>query len=242
MYAVITGGSRGIGKALAYEYAKHGFDLVLTCEKNIDLLNNVKLDIEKQYKKKVIVKKGLLDENDIKDIASDIYILINNAGKCDYNMLTDVSIDRFREIVYANLEYTFFTTKLLSKYMIKKKDGVIANITSMWGILGSACEVVYSLTKAGLIGFTKAYAKELKDANVDVIAFALGAVNTDMCKEMVSLYKDKEELEKGIAEFVKTLDDGRMYEPNEIAEKIYDYISKKDFSSGDIIELNNGLK
>lgn len=238
MYAVITGGSRGIGKALAYEYAKHGFNLVLTCEKSLDLLAKIKDDIESNYRKKVIIKKGLLTDEDIKDISSDIYILINNAGKCDYNLLTDVSIDKYRELVETNLEYTFLTTKLISKYMIKKKQGVIANITSMWGILGSSCETIYSMTKAGLIGFTKAYAKEVMSSGVDVIAFALGAVNTDMCKMMAT----NEVMKKGIDEFVKTLDGGRMYEPSEVATKIYDHISKNEYKSGDIIEINNGLR
>ena len=157
MYIVITGASRGIGKALAYKFAEHGYDLVLTCEKNIDVLNSIKKDIEERFKRKVIAIKGEIEENVLPD---DIYILINNAGKCDYNLLQDVSIDKYKELVYSNLDYTFLTTKLVSKKLLKVKQGIIINISSMWGILGSSMETIYSMTKGGINAFTKALANE----------------------------------------------------------------------------------
>ena len=170
MFAVITGASRGIGKALAYKFASGGYDLILTCEKNIKILDDIKIDIENMFNRKVIIKKGLLEE---KDLPNDIYILINNAGKCDYSLFQDVSYDKYKEIVYANLDYTFLTTKLISKTMIKSKLGVIINISSMWGILGSSMESIYSMTKGAINTLTKSLAKEFKDSNVDVLAFAL---------------------------------------------------------------------
>ena len=229
MYTIITGASRGIGKALAYKFAEHNYDLILTCEKNIALLNEIKSDIEKRYKRKVITIKGEIKES---DIPSDIYILINNAGKCDYNLIQDISYEKYKEIVYSNLDYTFLTTKIVSRQMIKNKQGVIVNISSMWGILGSAMESVYSMTKGGINAFTKALAKELKDSNVDVIAIALGAVDTDMNKHL----SDDEK-----RDFLKTLDGGRMWSCDETAEKIHNIITSKLYNTGDIIELNNGL-
>ena len=112
MYAIITGASRGIGRALAYKFAEHRYDLILTCEKNIDLLNDIKKDIENKFDRKVIAVKGLLDENNLPD---DIYILINNAGKCDYNLFQDITYDKYKEIIYSNLDYTFLITKAVSK-------------------------------------------------------------------------------------------------------------------------------
>ena len=229
MYAVITGASRGIGKVLAYQFAKGGYDLVLTCENNIILLESVKNDIVNKYNKKVIIKQGLLDESDLPD---DIYILINNAGKCDYNLFQDVSYDKFKEITYSNLDYTFLTTKLVCKNMIKCKQGIIINISSMWGILGSSMEVIYSMTKGGINSFTKSLAKELKYSNVDVIAFALGAVDTDMNDHLSE--SDKNEL-------LKSLDNKKMYTCNEVAEFIFYVVSNKNYLTGDIIEYNNGL-
>ena len=101
MFAIITGASGGIGRALAYKYAEHGYDLVLTCEKNVEALNNIKEDINTKYKKKVIAKKGLLENVDVPD---DIYILINNAGKCDYNLLQDVSYERYKTPLLRSME------------------------------------------------------------------------------------------------------------------------------------------
>ena len=229
MYVVITGASRGIGKALAYKFAEHGYDLVLTCEKNVDSLNTIKNEIESKFNRNVIIIKGLLSEN---DLPSDIYILINNAGKCDYSLIQDISYNKYKDIIYSNLDYTFLTTKLISQRMINDKQGVIVNISSMWGILGSSMEAVYSMTKGGINAFTKSLAKEFKDSNVDVIAFALGAVDTDMNNHL-----SKEER----IEFLKTLDDGRMLTCDEVAESIYNIVLTKKYNSGDIIELNNGL-
>ncbi len=229
MYVVITGASRGIGKALAYKFAEHGYDLVLTCEKNVDLLNTIKNEIESKFNRNVIIIKGLLSEN---DLPSDIYILINNAGKCAYSLIQDISYNKYKDIIYSNLDYTFLTTKLISQRMINDKQGVIVNISSMWGILGSSMEAVYSMTKGGINAFTKSLAKEFKDSNVDVIAFALGAVDTEMNNHL-----SKEER----MEFIKTLDDGRMLTCDEVAESIYNIVLTKKYNSGDVIELNNGL-
>ena len=229
MFAVITGASRGIGKALAYKFASGGYDLILTCEKNIKILDDVKIDIENMFNRKVIIKKGLLEE---KDLPNDIYILINNAGKCDYSLFQDVSYDKYKEIVYANLDYTFLTTKLISKTMIKSKLGVIINISSMWGILGSSMESIYSMTKGAINALTKSLAKEFKDSNVDVLAFALGAVDTEMNSHLTEDEK---------IDFLNHLENGKMWSPNEIARKIFDIIIFKKYNTGDIIELNNGL-
>ena len=230
MYVVITGASRGIGKSLAIKYAEHGFNLVLTCDKNIELLDKVKNDIEKEYNKKVIIKQGLLEEKDLPD---DIYILINNASKCDYSQFQDTTYEKYKELIYSNLDYTFLTTKLVCKNMIKSKQGIIINISSMWGILGSSMESIYSMTKGGINAFTKSLAKELNDSNVDVIAFALGAVDTDMNSHL----NDEER-----KDLLKTLDNGKMFSSDEVAELIYNTVSNKKYHTGDIIEINNGLK
>ena len=230
MNVIITGASRGIGEALSYKFASHGYDLILTCENNIDMLIQIKNDIENKYNRKVAIKKGLITADDLSD---DIYILINNAGKCDYNLLQDVSYEKYKEIIYANLDYTFLTTKLVCKKMIASHQGIIINISSMWGILGAAMETIYAMTKGGINAFTKSLAKELQGSSIDVIAFALGAVNTDM--NNVFDHTNMEEI-------LKTIYNGRMYEASEIADIIYSTVINKNYQSGDIIEVNNGLK
>lgn len=229
MFAVITGASRGIGKALAYKFASGGYDLILTCEKNIKILDDIKIDIENMFNRKVIIKKGLLEE---KDLLNDIYILINNAGKCDYSLFQDISYDKYKEIVYANLDYTFLTTKIVSQKMLKAKQGIIINISSMWGILGSSMESIYSMTKGAINALTKSLAKEFKDSDVDVIAFALGAVDTEMNSHLTEDEKK---------DFLNHLENGKMWSSDEIAKKIFDMVINKNYTTGDIIELNNGL-
>ena len=202
--------------------------ILATFASNIYRLKHI-IETSKKYGRKVIAIKGEIKKSELTD---DIYILINNAGKCDYNLIQDVSYEKYKEIVHSNLDYTFITTKLVSKQMIKNKQGVIVNISSMWGILGSSMESIYSMTKGGINAFTKSLAKELKDSNVDVIAFALGAVDTDMNRHL----SDDE-----MKDFLKTLDGGRMWSCDEIAEKIHNIVTSKMYNTGDIIELNNGL-
>lgn len=229
MYAVITGASRGIGKALAYEFAKGGYDLVLTCEKNIDMLGEIKKDISENYSRDVIIKMGLLKDS---DLPSEIYLLINCAGKCHYGVIDKVDENVFGDLVNANLKYTFFTIKELSSKLLKRREGIIINISSMWGILGASCEALYSMTKGGINSLTKALAKEYDGTGIDVISIALGAVDTDMLNGLTK--KEKELLEK-------TLDNG-FFATKEVAKNIFDIVKYKKYKSGDIIEMNNGLK
>lgn len=230
MYVMITGASRGIGKSLAYKFAEKGFDLILTCEKNISLLENVKKEISEKYNRKIIIKCGLFTKE---ELPKDIYMLINNAGKCDYSLFQDITYDKYKEIVYSNLDYAFLSTKLVASEMIKNKEGVIVNISSIWGILGSATESIYSMTKGGINALTKSLAKEFKESKVDVIAFALGAVDTEMNNHL----SDEEK-----KEFINILDGKKMFSADEVAEKISNIVMNKKYNTGDIIEINNGLK
>ena len=238
MDVVITGASRGFGLALAKIYYSKGYKLILTCENNIDLLKNefneaIELPSDKiNGNEKVLIKKGLLTEDDLKNI-NNVYMLINNAGKCIYEQFQYIEYEKYKEIVYANLDYNFLTTKVIINKMLKNKNGIVVNISSMWGIFGASMESIYSMTKGGINALTKSLSKEYKESNIDFIAFALGAVDTDMNNKLS--IEDKKIMES-------ELDNGRMFTPDEIANIIYDKISKKEYNTGDIIEINNGLK
>lgn len=228
MYAIVTGASRGIGKFTAYRFAKAGYDLVLTCEKRFDLLTDVKKDIEGKFGRKVIIKQGLLNIGDIPD---ETYVLINNAGKAYHTLLQETDKDRYREILDTNLDYTYMTTQNYIKKCLKNKQGIVLNVSSIYGLTGGSMEVAYSMTKGGLVSFTKALAKELGSSGFTFYCVCLGAVDTDMVRDNVP--KDI------LPGFVKTLKDGRLFTPDEIADNIYDIISKKDRANGSIIEINN---
>ena len=229
MYCVITGASRGIGRELAILFAKSKYDLLLTCKTNIDILNDLKSQLEKEYNTKVKIKKGHLDENDFNDI-DDLAIVINNASIADYNLLQDVNIDRYNEIIDSNLTDTFLTCKYSIPLFLKNKNGLIVNISSIWGEEGASTEVLYSMTKGGIISFTKALSKELSLSNIDCICFKLGFVDTDMNK-----YLSEEEKQ----EFIKDMKDRSLIDKRVVAEKMVSAIMNKKYTTGEIIDIEN---
>lgn len=237
MYVVITGASRGIGKALAYVYASHKYNLILTCEKNIDALYKIRDDIKDKYDVDVLIIQGNVYDTPtcplVEKAKNDVYIVINNQAKSMYGLLQDVDEKTYKDMIDSNITNQVFTTKYFLPSMIHRKGGVVVNISSIWGQIGAASEVIYSMTKGAIDSFTKSLSKELIDSNVDVIAFSLGMVDTDMNKHLSS-----DELK----DIVEKLDDKKMYSPDDIAIKIYDVVSKKKYKTGDIIEIDNGLK
>ena len=232
MYVVITGASRGIGYELAKVYASHKYDLILTCKNNIEKLNNLKKQLEDKYNINIKTIKGNILEENIDNI-DDIYILINNASISNYKMLIDVDENDFDEIVNNNIKNVVFNTKIIIKKMLKYKQGVILNISSIWGIVGSSLESLYSMSKGAINSFTKSVAKEYMYSNIDCISLALGMVDTDMNNHLTNEEKN---------EIINSLSNKKMFTPNEIAVYIYDLLKNHNYKTGDIIIKNNGLK
>ena len=245
----ITGASRGIGSALASIFASNGYDLILSCDKNYNLL---KADAEKLSKKcginisvvrydknqnKFQLEESYGDNNQIyfdekeNNIKTDI--LINNASKALYGLFQDTKEEEWNEIINSNLTTMFHATKASLPYMIHEKNGLIVNISSIWGIVGASLEAIYSGTKGFVNTFTKALAKELEPSNIDVIAFALGMVDTEMNSHLSDEEKN---------EIAKSLDNGKLFTKEEIAQKIFEHATNKNFKTGSIISLDNGLK
>ena len=126
----------------------------------------------------------------------------------------------------------FHATKASLPYMINEKNGLIINISSIWGIVAASLETIYSGTKGFVNTFTKALAKELEPSNIDVIAFALGMVDTEMNSHLSDEEKN---------EIAKSLDNGKLFTKEEIAQKIFEFVTNKNFKTGSIISLDNGL-
>ena len=244
----ITGASRGIGSALASIFAESGYDLILSCDKNYNLL---KADAEKLSKKcdinitvvrydknqnKFQLEESYGDNNQIyfdekeNNIKTDI--LINNASKALYGLFQDTKEEEWNEIINSNLTTLFHATKASLPYMIHEKNGLIINISSIWGIVAASLETIYSGTKGFVNTFTKALAKELEPSNIDVIAFALGMVDTEMNSHLSDEEKN---------EIAKSLDNGKLFTKEEIAQKIFEFVTNKNFKTGSIISLDNGL-
>jgi len=180
--ALITGGSRGIGRAIALRLALDGFSVCIS-------YNSADMAAEETARE----IGGFAIKADVSDSASaeeliyraehklgHIDVLVNNAGVSGFGLITDVSDDEWRRIMGVNLDGVFYCCRAALPRMISDKRGKIINISSVWGEVGASCEVAYSAAKAGVIGFTKALAKEVGPSGIQVNCIAPGAIETDM--------------------------------------------------------------
>lgn len=182
--AVITGASRGIGRATAIRLASDGFAVALIYNNSISeaekLLAEIKTDA-KIYK--CDVSSSDCVNNTVREILTDfgeIDVLVNCAGIAQQKLFTDITDDDWQKMIGTDLSGAFFFTRAVIKDMIKRKSGRIINIASMWGETGGSCEVHYSAAKAGIIGMTKALAKEVGLSGITVNAVSPGVIETDM--------------------------------------------------------------
>lgn len=237
--AVITGGNRGIGLAIANKFAQNGYDIAITYVANID-----KEELEKHFNE--LGAKLLLVESDVSNFASceeatnkiidefgRIDVLVNNAGITKDNLLIRMSEEDFDKVINVNLKGTFNMSKHVSTYMMKQKHGKIVNISSVVGVAGNAGQVNYSASKAGIIGITKSMAKELASRNIYVNAVAPGFINTNMTEVLSD--KVKENINAQIP--LK-----RMGEAEEIAKVVYFLGSdESSYVTGQVINVDGGM-
>lgn len=179
---LITGGSRGIGRAMVELFASNGYSVAFTYKSSENEAKSLA-----EATGAIAIKADSASESDVlyavnKAICElgSIDCLINNAGVSSFSLFTDITLDMWNEHLAVNLTGAFLYSKAVIPGMVARKEGRIINITSMWGITGSSCEVHYSTAKAGLIGMTKALAKELGPSGITVNAIAPGLINTDM--------------------------------------------------------------
>ena len=186
---VVTGGSRGIGAEIVKLLSKAGNKVIL----NYNLSENCAINVESELKKEGyavdIFKADVSKSNEATDLIKfainkygRIDVLINNAGISQSKLFTEITDQDWDNMIKINLNSTFYCTREATKNMIQNKSGLIINISSIWGITGASMEVHYSATKAGIIGFTKALAKELGPSNIRVNAIAPGIIDTDIHK------------------------------------------------------------
>jgi 3-oxoacyl-[acyl-carrier protein] reductase len=196
--AIVTGGTRGIGKAIVLELAKSGCNVAFNYSKSDDLANELVKEVEalgvKAMAKKLDVSdfegaKNMVKE--VKDEFGQIDYLVNNAGITRDKLLALMKEDDWDDVININLKSVYNFSKAVIMTMIKQKSGNILNITSVSGIAGVAGQANYSASKAGMIGFTKALAKEVGKAKINVNAIACGFIETDMTSELPEEYKQK---------------------------------------------------
>jgi len=196
--AIVTGGTRGIGKAMVLELARNGCNVAFNYSKSDDLAKELVKEIEalgvKAMAKKTDVSnfEGAKEmAKEVKDEFGQIDILVNNAGITRDKLLALMKEDDWDDVLNINLKSVYNFSKAVIMTMVKQKRGNILNITSASGIAGVAGQVNYSASKAGMIGFTKALAKEVGKANINVNAIACGFIETDMTSGLPEEYKKK---------------------------------------------------
>ena len=196
--AIVTGGTRGIGKAIVLELAKSGCNVAFNYSKSDDLAKELVKEIEALGVKAVAKKADVSDFESAKDMIKEVKdefgqidYLVNNAGITRDKLLALMKENDWDDVININLKSVYNFSKAVIMTMIKQKSGNILNITSVSGIAGVAGQANYSASKAGMIGFTKALAKEVGKAKINVNAIACGFIETDMTSELPEEYKQK---------------------------------------------------
>ncbi len=234
--AMISGASRGIGKATAIRFAKEGYGLALTALQNAEKLHECQREIEALG---TPCFADLCDMSDFK-ACEDFFlrlhrqygrldVLVNNAALSYIGLLQDMSPEDWDRILKTNLYSAFYTSRLAIPLFLRQGGGHIINISSVWGSAGAACEVAYSSSKGALHAFTKALAKELAPSRIAVNAVAAGLIDTDMNAFLGE--EEKSALLQGIAA-------GRMGSPEEVAELIFMLSCQSPYLSGQIIGID----
>ncbi|MBR1761771.1 MAG: SDR family oxidoreductase [Eubacterium sp.] len=217
---LITGGATGIGKVCAELFKESGYDVVITYNKTAPETEGVKA--VKCNLEKVEEIKALFDEIGYVDV------LVNNAGVSLIKMINDVSEEDYERITSVNEKAVYFCSKYAALNMLKRHSGAIVNVSSIWGVEGASCETLYSMTKAGVIGLTKALSKELAPSGIRVNCVAPGIIDTRMNDCF-----DKEELKNEVPL-------GRLGTPKEVARAIL-FLAESEYITGEILNINGGM-
>lgn len=190
---IVTGASRGIGACVAKKFAEKGYNVVINYNKSEKQAREVALEVEKLGGKALLVKADVSDPLQVKamverviSVFGKVDVLVNNAGISISGLLIDMTDEQIQELIQTNLVSMLTCSREVAKNMMSNQSGRIVNISSIWGVVGGSNESVYSATKAGVIGFSKALAKELGLSNITVNVVAPGAIETDMMKNISS--------------------------------------------------------
>ena len=238
--ALITGASKGIGRAIAIEFAKQGASVVVNYSRDHKGAEETLEEVKKENGYGIIVKGDISSFENCKIIVEEtlkvmgkIDILVNNAGISHIGLFMDITPEEMERVINTNLLGAMYLTNQVLKDMIWRKSGNIINISSMWGDVGASCEVLYSAAKGGLNSFTKALAKEVAPSNIRVNAISPGVINTKM-----NSFLDKED-KKALEEEIPL---GRFGEPSEIG-KIAVFLSSEasSYITGQIIRADGGF-
>ena len=234
--ALVTGASRGIGKACALELAKAGYDIVIMYAGNEEAANKTVSEI-KDLGQNAVAKKFDVSNKEAVDAAiaeimeefGRIDVLVNNAGITRDNLFMRMKEEEWLAVINTNLNSAYFVTNPVSKIMIKQRSGAIVNMASVSGVYGNAGQANYSAAKAGMIGFTKSLAKELASRNIRVNAVAPGFIQTDMTKDLP------------VDKIVERIPLKTLGQPEDIARTVKFLAVDANYITGQVIGVDGGL-
>ena len=238
--AVITGAAKGIGAAIAVAFAKSGFRVVINYNKSEERARQLCQILNDTYPTEAVcIKADISTPEGARKLISesisafgDIDVLINNAGIAQQKLFTDITDADWQSMINTNLSSVFYLCREATPFMVSKKSGSIVNISSIWGQEGGSCEVHYSAAKAGVIGLTKALAKELAPSNIMVNCVCPGVIRTDMLSSFT------EEDLKALADETPV---GRLGTPKDVADAVLYLGTNSGFVTGQVLGVNGGL-
>lgn len=235
--AIVTGSSRGIGRKIAKMLAEKGIKVVANYNNSYEKALELKKDLKSKNIDIEIFKADVSKREEVKKMVQfatqkfgKIDILVNNAGIAEDKLFTDVSDEDWNKMISNNLYSCFCVTQEVVPNMISQKNGVIINISSIWGLVGASCECIYSVSKAGIDAMTKSLAKELGPSNIRVNSIAPGLINTDMNKNLSC---------EDIKYIVNETPLQKIGLPEDIAKCVC-WLVEDNFTTGQIISINGG--
>ena len=237
---IVTGGSRGIGKAIALAFGQEGANVVVNYNASADRANAVAEEINKLGGQGLAVQCDVSDMDQLQALLDQtterfgkVDILVNNAGITKDALLLRMKESDWDSVMNTNLKGTFAATKVIGKHMLKNRAGRIVNITSVVGIMGNAGQANYAASKAGVIGFTKSAAKEFAPRGITVNAIAPGFIASDMTDVLSDEVKSA---------YAKAIPMGKMGEPSDVASAVL-YLSSQEagYITGQVIQVDGGM-
>lgn len=235
---IITGAAKGIGRTISKELALKGNIIIADYNISEKEAKDLQQEIEnKGYGKIDIFKADVSKRKECQELVEyaikkykRIDVLINNAGISQIKEFTQITDNDWNNMINTNLNSVFYMSQEVCKNMIHNKEGLIINISSIWGVIGASCEVAYSVSKAGVNGLTKALAKELGPSNIRVNAIAPGIINTEMNSQL-----NKDEL-NNIKEEIPLEKIGEAVD----IEKCVEWLIEDKYTTGQVIQINGG--
>ncbi|MBR3919968.1 MAG: 3-oxoacyl-ACP reductase FabG [Clostridia bacterium] len=238
---LITGGAGGIGRELSVCFARHGYDVAIQYNTGKERAESLTTEIAARFHVKAAsFQADFTVDSSVNKMFNEVAaklgapdVLVNNAGISEQKLFTEVSHQEWQKMLNVNLSSAFYLSQCAAPYMIKNQKGAIVNISSMWGVAGASCEVAYSAAKAGLIGMTKALARELGPSGIRVNCVAPGVIDTEMnamhSEDTMTLLAEETPL-------------CRIGKPEEVATAVYFLASEEaSFITGQTLCVDGGF-